>query len=64
VVRAAENFRHPTVWAWLVQHAMKEDVSWSRSAQTYVQLYVAALASRRERRGLTTVVRSPAPVGE
>jgi len=64
VVRAAENFRHPTVWAWLVQHAMKEDVSWSRSAQKYVQLYVAALASRRERRGLTTVVPSPAPVGE
>jgi len=64
VVRAAENFRHPTVWTWLVQHAMKEDVSWSRSAQKYVQLYVAAIASRRERRGLTTAAPSPAPVGE
>ena len=64
VVRAAENFRHPAVWAWLVQHAMKEDVSWSSSAQKYLQLYLAAIASRRERRGLTTVVPSPAPVGE
>src|SRR6266566_4884061 len=64
VVRAAENFRHPAVWAWLVQHAMKEDVSWSSSAQKYLQLYLAAIASRRERRGLTTEVPSPAPVGE
>src|SRR5207247_9450785 len=62
VVRAAENFRHPTEWAWLVQHAMKEDVSWSRSALKYVQLYVAAVAARREGRGLTTAVpTSPAP---
>ncbi len=62
VVRAAENFRHPGVWAWLVQHAMKEDVSWSRSAHRYVQLYVSAIASRRERRGVASP--SAAPVGE
>ena len=44
---------------------MKEDVSWSRSALKYVQLYVAAVAARRERRGLTTAVpTSPAPVGK
>ena len=53
VVRGAETFRHPGVWAWLVQHAMKEDVSWSRSAQRYVQLYMAAIAAHRERHGLT-----------
>src|SRR5437588_13073996 len=64
VVRAAENFRHPTVWTWLIQHAMKEDVSWSRSAQKYVQLYLAAMASRRERRGVAPASASPAPVGE
>src|SRR5437899_604955 len=67
VVRGAENFRHPAVWAWLVQHAMKEDVSWSRSAQKYVQLYLAAMASRRERRGVAaaeTGTASAAPVGE
>ncbi|MEO8744928.1 MAG: glycogen/starch synthase [Candidatus Dormiibacterota bacterium] len=55
VVRAAETFRHPQLWAWLVRRAMTEDVSWSRSAHRYVQLYVAAVATRRERRGLTAV---------
>ncbi len=67
VVRGAENFRHPAAWAWLVQHAMKEDVSWSRSAQKYVQLYLAAMASRRERRGVAaaeTGKPSATPVGE
>jgi len=67
VVRAAENFRHPSVWAWLIQHAMKEDVSWSRSAQKYVQLYLAAMASRREHRGVAsaeTSSPSATPVGE
>ncbi|HET6310914.1 MAG TPA: glycogen/starch synthase [Candidatus Nitrosotalea sp.] len=55
VVRAAETFRHPTLWAWLVRHAMTEDVSWSRSAHRYVQLYVAAITTRRERRGVTAL---------
>jgi starch synthase len=55
VVRAAETFRHPELWSWLVQHAMQEDVSWSRSAQRYIQLYLAAITSRRERRGLTVI---------
>ncbi|HVH63816.1 MAG TPA: glycogen/starch synthase [Candidatus Dormibacteraeota bacterium] len=50
VVRATETFRHPAVWSWLVQHAMQEDVSWARSAQRYVQLYLAAVAARREGR--------------
>ena len=60
VVRAAETFRHETVWRSLVQRAMNEDVSWSRSAERYVQLYLAAIASHRERRGLTAVATSPA----
>jgi starch synthase len=55
VVRAAETFRHPTLWAWLVRRAMTEDVSWSRSAHRYVQLYVAAITARRERRGVTAL---------
>jgi starch synthase len=55
VVRAAETYRHPSVWTWLIRRAMSEDVSWSRSAQRYVQLYQAAIASRRERRGITAV---------
>src|SRR6202171_718412 len=55
VVRAAETFRHPTLWAWVGRHAMTEDVSWSRSAHRYVQLYVAAITTRRERRGVTAL---------
>ncbi|MFI5283696.1 MAG: glycogen/starch synthase [Candidatus Dormibacterales bacterium] len=56
VVRASETFRHPSAWAWLVEHAMTEDVSWSRSARRYVQLYLGAIAARRERRGLTAII--------
>ena len=59
VVRAAETYRHPSLWAWLIRRAMTEDVSWSRSAEKYVQLYLAGISSRRERRGV-----SAAPVGK
>ena len=55
VVRAAETYRHPSLWSSLVKRAMTEDVSWSRSAQRYVQLFHAAIAARRERRGVTAV---------
>jgi starch synthase len=63
VVRAAETFRHPNVWSWLVQHDMQEDVSWSRSALKYVQLYLGAIAAHREKRGVVEVAEpgSPAP---
>ncbi len=64
VVRAAETFRHPTVWSWLVQHAMQEDVSWSRSAERYVQLYASAMAASRERRGVVAGKPSATPVGK
>ena len=68
VVRAAETFRHPTVWQWLIQHDMQEDVSWSRSAYKYVQLYLAAIAAHRERHGVGASTEagsapSPTPVG-
>src|SRR6267378_1837472 len=55
VVRAAETYRHPSLWAWLVKRAMTEDVSWSRSAHRYVQLYLSAITSRRERRGVAAL---------
>ena len=51
VVRAAETFRHPSAWAWLIHQAMTADVSWSRSARRYVQLYLTAIAAKRESRG-------------
>jgi starch synthase len=53
VVRAAETYRHPSLWAWLVRRAMTEDVSWSRSAEKYVQVYMAGMGARRERRGVS-----------
>ncbi len=64
VVRAAETFRHPSVWSWLVQHNMQEDVSWSRSALKYVHLYMAAIAAHREDRGVESAPASAAPVGQ
>jgi len=55
VVRAAETYRHPSLWSWLIRRDMNEDVSWSKSAQRYVQLFHSAIATRRERRGVVTV---------
>ena len=53
VVRAAETFRHSEVWSRLVRGALTENVSWSRSAGRYEQLYQAAIATHQERRGVT-----------
>jgi ADP-glucose type glycogen/starch synthase len=55
VVRAAETYRHPSAWASLIKRAMNEDVSWSKSAQRYVNLFNAAIAARREHRGVVAV---------
>ncbi len=55
VVRAWETYRHHSLWAWLVRREMSEDVSWSRSAQKYLQLYRSAIANHRERRGMAAL---------
>ena len=55
VVRAWETYRHHSVWSWLVRRAMSEDVSWSRSAQKYLQLYRSSIANHRERRGMAAL---------
>src|SRR5579859_6035736 len=55
VVRAWETYRHHSVWSWLVRRAMTEDVSWSRSAQKYLQLYRSAIGNHRERRGMAAL---------
>jgi hypothetical protein len=39
---------------------MTADVSWSRSAQRYAQLYLSAMAARREGLGLITAQGSSA----
>ena len=51
----ADTIRHPAAWSWLVRRDMTEDVSWSRSAHRYVQLYVTAITTRRERRGVAAL---------
>ena len=50
VVRAAETYRHTTAWGRLLRRAMREDVSWARSARQYASLYRSAMAARRGRR--------------
>ncbi len=56
VVRAAETYRHPSLWTSLMKRAMTEDVSWTKSAQRYLNLFNTAIAARREHRGLAAVV--------
>jgi starch synthase len=51
VVRAVETYRYRDLWTGLVRRGMAEDVSWSRSARKYVQLYVAAIAAHAEGHG-------------
>ncbi len=55
VVRAAETYRHQGVWSNLVRRAMGEDVSWSRSAALYAQLYRTAVASHGDKPLATTL---------
>jgi starch synthase len=49
VVRAVETYRHAGTWTRLVRRAMREDVSWARSAAQYVSLYRSAMATHRSR---------------
>ncbi|OLN21678.1 starch synthase [Domibacillus antri] len=46
--RAVYFYRHkPDIWAKIVEEAMKEDYSWSQSAQDYLRLY-EDVSTRRE----------------
>src|SRR5205823_13096900 len=60
VVRAWETDRHHSLWSWLIRRGMTEDVSWSRSAQKYLQLYRSAIGNHRERRGMAAL-QEPVP---
>jgi starch synthase len=50
VVRAVETYRHAGTWTRLVRRAMREDVSWARSAAQYASLYRSAIAGHRGHR--------------
>jgi starch synthase len=49
VVRALETYKHAATWGRLVRRAMRQDVSWARSAGLYAGLYRTAIASHRDR---------------
>lgn len=50
IVRAREAFRNKKEWRNLVQRAMKEDFSWHKSAQKYIELFLAALQFHEEKK--------------
>src|SRR5262249_4974177 len=64
VVRAVETYRHTATWGRLLRRAMREDVSWARSARQYASLYRSAMAAMRGWRtptpGILTVLQLPA----
>jgi starch synthase len=60
VVRAAETYKHSGAWTRLVRRAMRQDVSWGRSALLYTQLYRTAVAARRDRSGSAAADLQPA----
>jgi starch synthase len=60
VVRAAETYKHAPAWTRLVRRAMRQDVSWARSAGLYAGLYRTALAAHQDRGGAVSVGSLPA----
>jgi starch synthase len=60
VVRAVETYKHSPAWARLVRRAMRQDVSWARSAVHYADLYRTAMAAHRDRSGTPSAGLLPA----
>jgi starch synthase len=60
LVRAVETYKHAGAWTRLIRRAMRQDVSWARSAMLYGQLYRTAIAARRDRSGSKAVDLMPA----
>ena len=46
VERALKLYRSPASWAQIVDTGMRQDFSWKRSAQHYVELYTRVIASQ------------------
>lgn len=47
IIRAYENFRHPSIWRGLIRRAMEKDFSWDHSATEYLHLFNLAVGFRR-----------------
>jgi starch synthase len=60
VVRAVETYKHSPAWARLVRRAMRQDVSWARSAVHYADLYRTAMGAHRDRTGTASAGLLPA----
>jgi starch synthase len=46
VVRAVETYKHHDAWRTIQQNGMRTDLSWTRSAQRYVDVYQFAIEKR------------------
>jgi len=46
IIRACELFGKKRIWNKIVKQAMEKDYSWSRSAETYVELYRKTISNR------------------
>lgn len=48
VVRALETYKNKQVWNRIIKRAMKENFSWEKSAEKYLDLYKKAIEFRKE----------------
>ena len=46
--RACQAYKTPNVWQQLVETGMRQDWSWQRSAQQYIELYEATVTRRQQ----------------
>ena len=54
VERALHHYREPEVWRQLVETGMRQDFSWRRSAERYIELYERVLTRRQYGSPLTS----------
>lgn len=57
IVRAIQVYRNQKVWTELVRKVMKEDFSWEKAAEQYIDLYERAIKFRRERQSPVQSIR-------
>jgi starch synthase len=56
VERALHHYRKPEIWAQIVDTGMRQDFSWKRSAQEYVELYTRLIALQQNSQALRETV--------
>lgn len=57
IERALDCYREPDTWEQIIRAGMKQDFSWKRSAQLYIELYETVLARERDK-----AVAAPVPM--